>query len=272
MKKLNFDNKWVIIIGATGGLGREICLYLRNTSCCKFILCDINKTNLTTFAEELKISHQVDIFIADITMKSQRIALFEKFTKDRQVYAVLYASGINFFGRAHSDRIDHSTAMIEINFTAPAHLLMLFNEYFKKSNIPGGIMIINSLVAKAYFPYQSMYSASKIALDRYIRAYTYENKKSPIAISQVYPGSIDTPMTSKSPIFPYLSAPLRKLITPAHVVAKQAMLGFTSKRHYIYMKQFSSLFLRVVAYVSEDFIAKIVGKTYQKIVAKIGLG
>ena len=264
MDTLNFDNRWVMVIGATGGVGRAVCRYLQSYTSCKLLLCDIETVELKELAATLRKTHTVEIVTTRLKNQKKQKELFDLATNARNIYTVIYSAGLNYHGPSRSTHITLFNDIININFLAPMYLTMLFNEYFNKRK-EGGILLFTSLAAKTYSPYQNIYAVSKIALDRFIRSLIYENAKSPVTISQIYPGSINTKMTTNAPIYNQLSRTQRRLITPVELVVKHAMTGFIKRKSFIYTKQFSSIALRVISYLAEHKVAKSFGRAYKKL-------
>ena len=265
MTKLNFNNRWVMVVGALGGIGRVVCRYLQSRTSCKFLLCDINSTELKKTAHTMQNSHTVEVLTVNLMNTTGQKDLFDAATKGRDIYAVVYAAGINFHGLSHTRYIELFNDIMTVNLLAPIHLIMLFKEYFNTHNKEGAILLFNSLAAKAYFPYQNIYSISKIALDRFIRSLIYENTHGLVTISQVYPGSVNTSMTTSSDIYNRLTKFQRTFITPPELVVEQAMAGFIKQKNYIYTKQFSSVFLRILSYLAEHRVAYFFARTYKKL-------
>ncbi len=268
--KLNFDNQWVMIVGASGGVGSAICHWLVAHSRAKLLLCDVSKEQLTRLYQSLKGRHEIAILTIDLLHPGSQQQLFAKASEGRAIYAMIYVAGLNYYGPTISQQFDHFHAITMINYIAPTHLTMLLTEHFIQQGGPGGILLFNSLAAHSYFPYQSIYSVSKVALDRFIRAYSYEMADSQIVFSQMYPGSINTAMTSNAEIFPYLSQSQRRLIAPVERVVDWAMHGFVRGKRYIYSNRPVEWFFRIISYFSESLVAQTTGRILRKLLRSCG--
>ena len=264
--KLNFDNRWVMIVGASGGVGRQICHWLVRHSQAKLLLCDTNKAQLTRLHNSLKGRHEISILTTDLLHTESHQQLFVQASVGRAIYAMIYAAGLNYYGPTISQQFSHFQAVTMINYIAPMHLTMLLTEYFiQQGGRERGILLFNSLAARSYFPYQSAYSVSKVALDRFIRAYSYEIANTQIVLSQMYPGSINTSMTSNSTIFPHLSRRQRRLITPVERVVDWAMNGFVKGKRYIYSHRPIEWLFILTSWLSESLVARTAGRIHRKL-------
>jgi len=82
---------------------------------------------------------------------------------------------------------------IDVNLKGPM--------YFMQAVLPvminqggGDILNINSVAGKQIYPYCSVYSATKFALDAVTRTIAEEQRPNNIRVMSIYPGRIDTPM------------------------------------------------------------------------------
>ena len=271
---LNFDDEWVLIIGALGGIGSAMCSWLQEHSTAKFMLCDINRARLEARGKEMRAAgKEVRVYAVDLVDVEGRMQLFEAVTAQGSVYAVIYGAGLTYFGATVSAGFEQFCRIEAVNYVAPMHLTLLFNEYFQREG-RGGILLINSLACKAYFPFQNVYAATKAALDRFVRALRYENNSaygrgSRVVIAQIYPGPVATNMTYNSVIYKNISALQKKFVVSPEVIARRAMRAFGKGTPYIYQRDLIVTLGRVAYYICGNLVGRQLGRTYRKLVSSV---
>jgi len=199
MAKLNFKNKWVLITGASSGLGRAIALYMAKKEYANLVV----TARRTELLEQLKTEIQsssdskVKIITVDLSEPKGAEDLFQKATETADIYAVINNAGITFYGKAEVAHLDKFEKIIAVNLRALITLSLRFLAYFEQKGA-GAILNITSEAGLIPTPFQAVYSASKYAAQAFTEGLRLENRKSKVVISSFAPGGIATEMLTKS--------------------------------------------------------------------------
>jgi short-subunit dehydrogenase len=179
MSKRDFKNKTVIITGATGNLGSELCMNF-GLAGAKVCAIDLNEENLKQLAADLK-THNIEIFtqICDITNKK---LLSEVITNIKNEFGNIDVL-INNAGITHIQRFNEIEdpekvlrRIMEVNVFAAVNCCHLVMDELLKNR--GMIINISSVAGFAPLLGRTAYSASKHALQGYfesLRTELYQN-------------------------------------------------------------------------------------------------
>lgn len=201
MKKIDLRNQWVVITGASSGLGREMARILARQEKANLIVAARRKKNLDQLKEEIEgsCSSRVEVIPVDLAQSKGVEALFNQSIGIGNVYALINNAGLTAYGRSDPKHLDTYEKIIQINFMAVMRLSLRFIEYFQKQG-RGIIFNISSQSAFIPIPYQNIYSASKSALQSFSDGLREEYRSSGIVISSYAPGGIVTDMVTASGI------------------------------------------------------------------------
>ncbi|KAJ2910471.1 hypothetical protein GGI21_000842 [Coemansia aciculifera] len=191
----------VVIVGASSGIGR--CLALEYAARgANLILCARRLEQLQKVAQECQQLNPlvaVQTVVGDITQRTTQLALLEAATKCD--YLVLNAGAISVlpiadqweesFEVAAADRVESQfQEILALNVVAPAVVAGLFLPLLEKSR--GSVVVVSSMAGLAAAPTRSLYSASKHAVSAYFNAFRMEVAGRGVAVTVVYPGTVDT--------------------------------------------------------------------------------
>ena len=199
MAKLNFKDKWVLVTGASSGLGRAIALYLAKKEHANLVIAARRTEQLEQLKTEIESSSgaAVKIITVDLADPEQVESLFTTSVASADIYAVINNAGATFYGKAGTEYLEKFSKIIDVNLKALITLSLRFLEWFEKKG-EGAILNITSEAGLVVTPYQTVYSASKHAAQAFTEGLRLENRKSPVVISSFAPGGIATEMLSRS--------------------------------------------------------------------------
>ncbi len=199
MTKLNFKNKWVLITGASSGLGKAIALYMAKKENANLVVAARRTEHLEQLKTEIQSSSnsKVKIITVDLSEPKGPEDLFQKATETADIYAVINNAGITFYGKAEIAHLDIFEKIIAVNLRALMILSLLFLSWFEKKG-EGAILNITSEAGLIPTPFQTVYSASKYAAQAFTEGLRLENRKSKVVICSFAPGGIATEMLTKS--------------------------------------------------------------------------
>lgn len=207
----------ILITGASGGIGREIATTLANKKNNLILVYNSNKPTV----ENLEKKCAVDIFKCDLTNEQQIKTLINKVIKKYKKIDVL----INCVGISHFQQIQDTTEedfyrVINNNLKSTVLITSAVSKYMIKEQ-KGNIINISSMWGVVGASMESLYSASKGAINNLTLSLAKELGPSNINVNAVCPGLIDTKMNknlSKETIQNLVeSTPLNRIGKPKDV-------------------------------------------------------
>ncbi len=262
MSKLNFKNKWVVITGASSGLGKEIARYLAKYEKANLVIAARRVGKLENLKKEIEQANntKVEIVEVDLSQSEGVDFLFNIATKIGPIYGIINNAGFTYYGKTEKAKIDSYEQIIDLNFIAVMKLSLLFLDYFHEMG-QGGLLNITSMAAFIPIPYQNVYSASKHASQSFTDALREENRKTGIVISSFAPGGIATEMITKSGLDKKISKDSIFNMKPEKV-AKKAIKAFKRGKPISVPGFMNKLTLFFVRIFPRKWIIRISGLLY----------
>ena len=192
---MSLSGRVAFITGASGGIGREICLSLAKDGVKIVLFGGTKQEKLQETAKMLEeFGGVLGVYAGDLTDDKTLNALFEKAIKEIGKIDIL----INNAGIAQSQpfseiSIDEYDKIMNVNVRVPFMLTQNALPYLEKSDT-ATILNVASVVAHEGYPLQSIYSASKHALLGMTKALAKEVYKKGIRVHAVSPGGVYTDM------------------------------------------------------------------------------
>ena len=192
---MSLKDRVAFITGASGGIGKEICLSLAKEGVKVVLFGGTKKEKLIETAKLLEeFGGALGVYAGDLTDDSTLSALFEKAIKEIGKIDIL----INNAGMAFNCDFEKTqTAILDkimnINFRSPYLLTQKALPYIKKSD-RASIINIASVVAHNGYPQQSAYVASKHALLGFTKSLANEVYNDGVRVHAISPGGVYTDM------------------------------------------------------------------------------
>jgi len=187
-------NKNVFITGASGGIGKELCLQFAEQGC-KVFFTGRNKDKIIELEKEFdKRGYDYNFGFVDLT-RSDRIHSFIKLVRETMINIDILVNCAGLFLAKNLEKTEEEVFdnIFNVNVKAP----FLFTRDFSKdmiSNKWGRIINIGSSSAYNGFKDTSLYCASKHALLGFSRAIHNELKEHNIRTFCFSPGGVQTEM------------------------------------------------------------------------------
>jgi short-subunit dehydrogenase len=95
MAKLNFKNKWVLVTGASSGLGKSIAEYLASREKANLVIVARRKDRLEKLKEDIETNYgtKVECLVADLSDEAHVERLFKESVEIGDIYAVVNNAG-----------------------------------------------------------------------------------------------------------------------------------------------------------------------------------
>lgn len=187
----NFNNKTVIITGASAGVGAETARLFASLNA-NLVLIARGQESLDVISKELSSQTQILNIAMDVTNPdSCRAMLIEAQDRFGSIDVLINNAGYHQRGTVDKNDATKLAFMVDVNLRAPIELSALVLPYLRKSG-GGAIVNVGSLAGRTPLQGAATYAATKAGL----RAFTYsladETRGTGIYIGLVSPGPIDT--------------------------------------------------------------------------------
>ena len=225
MAKLQFSGKWVLVTGASSGLGEEIARQLAQKHGANLILLARRREKLEQLKAELEGTVQVKIITADLTKLDEVDKALDELLKNDLYAAVLHA-GVTYFGPHEELEWNAFETMLQTNVVSTMRMTNRLVGHFEKSGNEGGLLIVSSLAAVIPIPYQAAYSATKSFILTFVTALRHELKNKLFSITVYTPGGIVSEMTAGEKF-----NDLRTWLMPVDEAANEAINALIKRKH-----------------------------------------
>lgn len=192
-------NKTIVITGGGGGMGREMILQLVSGGA-KVVAIDINKAALD---ETVKLagnnSDRISTFVLDVTDKSAvNDTIKAILDKLGTVDGLINNAGvIQPFIPVNELEYDKIERVLNINFWGTLHMIKALLPHLL-TRPEAHIVNVSSMGGFMAFPTQTIYGVSKAAVKILSEGLYAELKNTPVKITVVHPGAINTNITQNS--------------------------------------------------------------------------
>ncbi len=180
-------NKTVIVIGASGGIGKQVARDLIDDGYSvigTYTNTHIDNTDIQSFYLDLLSRDSIKSFIEEIR------------TMDTPIYGIVNCAGIvDYEGESIENDIDIWDKTLAVNLTSN----YLLAKYFENSFVDGGRFIMISSTDAVYGgSITASYSASKAGVNSLAKSLCLVFKEKKISVNSVAPGWVNTRMVQDS--------------------------------------------------------------------------
>jgi len=259
MKILN--NKWVLVTGASSGLGYEMAYQLAVVHSANLIIVARRADNLVELKSKIEkeASIKVDIVPADLIIEEERTKVVNHCLQKENFYGIILNAGMTYFGEHLEMESATFQKIIDLNIISTVDMTNQFVQHFEQTNKSGRLMVVSSLAAFYPIPYQAVYSGSKAFISNFINALSHELKNSNLSLTVFSPGGIKTEMTNNDKF-----KKLEKWLMPVDVVAKEAIYAFKHGK-YNYIPGFSNKLSQVFSkFIPRKLLSSILARQYRQ--------
>ncbi|MBU2550448.1 MAG: SDR family NAD(P)-dependent oxidoreductase [Proteobacteria bacterium] len=202
----------VVITGLADGIGREVARILAGKG---HLIAgfDVDRERTAGLREELASSgnehYLIDLDITDRPgILRFRDEVLERYGR---VDTLMSNVGIGFFGPFEEVDLEAALECLEINVIGTAAVIQAFLPSMRQRQA-GKIVAMSSLVGQIPFPFESIYSASKFAVEGLVLSLYYEVKPFGIQTALVQPAQVSTSFAAKIHKLPPEGSPYRERV------------------------------------------------------------
>jgi short-subunit dehydrogenase len=200
----------VVITGIAQGMGFEVAKLLAGPEVAVAGF-DIDADGLDTLKSELEKA-RCDHLLMTLDIADRpgilefRDRVLERFGR---VDVVLSNVGIGFFGPFEEVDLEEALKCMEINTIGTAAIFQAFLPSMRE-NREGALIAMSSLVGQIPFPFESIYSASKFAVEGLVLSMRYEVEPFGIRVAVIQPAQVSTSFAAKIHKLPPEGSPYRE--------------------------------------------------------------
>jgi short-subunit dehydrogenase len=265
MSKLQFKNKWVLVTGASSGLGLEMARQLAHQHQANLILLARRKDKLEQLKAELEKEAKVSVrvIVADLSNLADVDRAIDDILKDGQLYGAILNAGVTYFGRHSELPWEQFQTMLQTNVVSVVRITNRLMANFESTGNEGGILIVSSMAALFPVPYQSVYSGTKAFILSFASAVAHEIKNPNFSLTVYAPGGIVTEMTAGDNFHD-----LQGWLMPVDQAAKEGIYAFqTRKSVYVpgLLNRVGGFFMKLMP---KKFITGKMSKVYERALVK----
>ena len=191
---LDFGGRWIVVTGASSGIGRAISIELARRGA-SLVLIGRNETGLKETAR-LAGEDVCRLLTMDL---AQTATIHERLQdvagRTGRWYGLCHAAGVTETRPLTAFRGETFRAMLEVNLTAGLELARSVTRRDVFAEDGGAILLIASVYGSVGMPGQAGYCATKGALLAAARALAMELARRRIRVNTLSPGLVRTPMT-----------------------------------------------------------------------------
>ena len=202
----------VVITGLAQGMGREVALRLAASGDAVAGF-DVDAEGVESLRAELKAKGS-DPLLATLDVCDRpgiRVFRDEVLRKYGHVDTVLSNVGIGFFGPFEEVDLEKASRCLEINVMGTAAILQAFVPSMRARR-SGKLVAVSSLVGQIPFPFESIYAASKFAVEGLVLSLRYEVEPYGIQVALIQPAQVSTRFAAKIHHLPIEGSPYRERV------------------------------------------------------------
>lgn len=206
------EPRHVVITGLGQGMGRKAALLLakRGVAVAGF---DVDAEGIRSLASELDVlGAEHHLSCVDITDR-KAILRFKDAVLEKLGYVDTVVSnvGVGFFGPFEEVDLEAALKCFEINVIGAAAVFQAFVPAMRERRA-GKLVAISSLVGRIPFPFESIYSATKFALNGMVLSFKYELEPFGIEVALIEPAQVSTGFAAKVHKLPREGSPYRERV------------------------------------------------------------
>ena len=244
MNPMELRGRWVLVTGASSGLGREMAKILAVTYGAHLIIVARREERLNELKRELEQSAgvKIEICVADLSKLEDVDRVIAAATKGHPLAGAILNAGVTHFGEFEKLSWDAFRNMLDTNVIATVRMATAFVPHLEAQG--GGLMIVSSMAGIHPVPFQTHYSGTKAFLVHFGVGLWHELQGRNISITTYAPSGVVSEMTAGDSF-----NPLRRWLMPVDQAASEGVEAFRNRK-YLHISGFTnrvgSMFARML--------------------------
>lgn len=263
MKKMQFAGRWVVITGASSGLGKEIAQQLARDHQANLVLVARRQDKLDQLKRQLEreVGVHCHVIPADLSRPEEVERVLQESLQVGDIYAAVLNAGITHFGRHEDLSWASFQQLLATNVSSVVQLLNGYREHILQRDNGGGILLVSSVASLVPVPYQAAYAGSKAFITHFAQSLWHELSDRNISLTVFAPGGIDTPMTRDSNLKYFENTPFVQSVEDC---AEEAIAALQSRRLLHVAGRLNRLQLLLSRFVPRALVGRITKSAYAK--------
>jgi len=193
------EEQMVALMGASSGIGRETALRFARRGA-KVVVSARSEEGLDSLVEEIRGEGGEAIAVPADTSEFDQVKAVADLAVEEygRLDTWVHLAAVGLFATFEQTTPEEFARVIDVNLMGQVYGAMAALPHLKREG-RGALIHISSVEAKRSFPFHSAYGASKHGIDGFLEALRVELKHEewPISVTQVMPGTINTPFFDK---------------------------------------------------------------------------
>jgi uncharacterized protein len=234
MNPMELRGRWVLVTGASSGLGREMAKILALKYGAHLLLVARREDRLTQLKIELEreAGVQVETCVADLSKLEDVDRVIAAGSNGHALFGAILNAGVTHFGHHAELSWDDFRKMLDTNVVATVRLSTALIPQLEAQG--GGLMIVSSMAGIFPVPYQTHYSATKAFLVHYGVGLWHELQGRNVSITSYAPSGVVSEMTAGENF-----TPLRRWLMPVDQAASEGVEAFRTRK-YLHISGFAN--------------------------------
>lgn len=262
MNPMELRGRWVLVTGASSGLGREMAKILAVTYGAYLLIVARREDRLLELKRELEQTAgvKVELCVADLSQLSDVDRVIEA-AQGRPLFGAILNAGVTHFG--HYGDLDWNSfrTMLDTNVVATVRLATALIPPLERQG--GGLMIVASMAGIHPVPFQTHYSGTKAFLVNFGVGLWHELQGRSVSVTTYAPSGVVSEMTAGDNF-----VPLRRWLMPVDQAAREGVEAFRSRK-YLHISglanRVGSAFVRMLP---QRFTTSLVAAQYRSALKK----
>jgi short-subunit dehydrogenase len=265
---LSVAGRWVLVTGASSGLGRELARQLAAVHKANPILVARRAARLLELKTQLEREHGVQCRVvqADLAKPDDVERVYAESIRDAEVYGAILNAGVTYFGRHRDLAWPELENMLATNVTSVVRLVSLFVPYLIERNQGGGILVVSSLAGVLPVPYQAAYAGTKGFVTQFGQSLIEELRGENVSLTVFCPGGIATEMVETSGLSAGFEGPA--VLQDVQSCAAMALRGFARREPLPVPRLSNQALLFLTRFLPRSLVRRISGRIYRDALRK----
>ena len=261
-RPLPLKGRWVLVTGASSGLGEEMARQLARDHGANLVLVARREDRLRVLAEELEASRpgvRTRVVAADLTDPGAVDRVAEESVAEGPLGAAILNAGVTYFGKHTELDADTFAAILATNVTAVVRLASALVPAMVRAG-DGGLLLVSSMAGLLPVPYQAAYCGTKGFVTNFGLALAEELHDAPVSITVFSPGGIATEMTHDSKLRHFESGPF---VQSAEDCAREGLAAFVARKRLAVPGRLNRVQLLATRFVPRTLSVAITRRAYE---------
>ncbi|MGN0960811.1 MAG: SDR family NAD(P)-dependent oxidoreductase [Christensenellales bacterium] len=236
MRNKNLDNNsYVLVTGATGGLGKAFCFELAKLNY-KLYITGTSDEKLSKLKDELLVefpSLDIKSLACDLSNFENRVDFINNLKENKiNIDFLINNAGFITEGSINNAKVETLLKCIQVNCEGTIHLTKALLD-IKSNDTPFNIICVTSMASNYPMPYMAIYSATKSLIKNFMLALRQEYIRDNVNVLIVEPGAIATSENMKEAIKSQGLKGKLSSVEPSKIAKNSIKKVFKGKKKYV---------------------------------------